>query len=143
MYDEAEKIALQAFTGDLRCCADAHNLVENALRHFPLRGLGNFDDLVVSDDGHFIAIGVEADAFAGNVVDHDGVEMFGCELLAGVFEDVLSFGSEADDNLRLLAERNFLENVGGRFEFERDRTFAFYLLRRKLTSRGNRRPQRS
>jgi hypothetical protein len=27
------------------------DLIEHALRHFPLRGFGNFDDLVASDDG--------------------------------------------------------------------------------------------
>jgi hypothetical protein len=123
--------------------ADADNLIEYALGHFPLRGLRDFDDLVVSNDGHFIAIGIEADAFAGDVVDHDGVELLGCELLAGVFQSILSFCGETDDDLRLLAERNFLEDVRGRFELKRERTFAFDLLRRRRLRGGNRRRPRS
>src|SRR5208282_60016 len=110
--------------------ANAHNLVENALRHFPLGGLGNVDDLVVGNDGHFIAIGVEADAFAGNVIHDDGIELLGGELLASIFEDVLGLRGEADEYLCLLAERNLLENVGSRFEFQSDWPFAFDFLRR-------------
>ncbi len=108
----------------------AHNLIENALRNFPLGSLGNIDDLVVSNDGHRVAIGVEADALAGHVVDYDGVELFGSQLLARIFEDILGFRGKADDDLRLLAERNLLEDIGSRFKLQRDRPFAFYFLRR-------------
>ena len=56
--------------------AQAHDLVEDALGDFPLGGLGDFDDLVVSNDRHFVALGIEADAFAGYVVHYDAIEMF-------------------------------------------------------------------
>jgi len=56
--------------------ANPDNLIQNALRHFPLRGLGDLDDLVVGNDRHFIAVGVETDTFAGDVVDHDSIEVF-------------------------------------------------------------------
>ncbi len=107
-----------------------NDLIEDALSHFPFRGLGDFDNLIVGDDGDFVAIGIEADAFAGNVVDHDRVQSLGGELLAGILEDVLGFGGESDHNLRLLAQRNFFKDVGSRFQFERERTFPFYFLRR-------------
>ena len=55
--------------------AEADDLVEDALGNFPLGGFGDFDDFVAADDGDRVAIGIEADAFAGNVVDHDGIEI--------------------------------------------------------------------
>ena len=114
----------------LPAVTQAHNLVEYPLRNFPLGRLRNLDDLVLRNDGHFIAIGVEADAFAGDVVDYDGIELLGSQLLTCVFEDVLGFCGETHDNLRLLAKRNFLEDIGGRLKFQSDWPFAFDLLRR-------------
>ena len=97
--------------------ANLDDLIEHALRHFPLRSLWHFGDLIVRDDGDFIAIGVETDAFAGYVVDHNGVKVLSYELLTGVFEHVLGLRGEANDNLRLLARGDFFENVSGRFQF--------------------------
>jgi len=121
---------VSGFHWRLALLADANNLVENALRDFPLRGLRNFNDFITGDDSHFVAIGVESNAFAGNVVDYDGVELLGCQLLTGVLEDVFSLRGEAHDDLGLLAQRNFLENVDCRFELESERAFTFYFLRR-------------
>ena len=56
--------------------AQADDLVEDALGDFPFRGFGDFDDLVVGNDGDGVAVGVETYAFAGNVIDDDGVETF-------------------------------------------------------------------
>ena len=52
------------------------------------------------DDGDGVAVGVKADAFAGNVVDDDGIEILRDQLLAGVLENVFGLGGEADDDLR-------------------------------------------
>ena len=108
--------------------AEADDLVEDALGDFPLGGFGDFDDFFASDDGDGVAVGVEADAFAGNVVDHDGVEVLRNQLLAGVFEDIFCFGGEADDDLRVFFWRKFFQNVGGGFEFQSHRAFALDLL---------------
>ena len=81
--------------------AEAHDLVEDALGDFPLGGFGNFDHFVAGDDGDGVAVGIEADAFARNVVDDDGVEILRNQLLAGILQNVLGFGGEADDDLRL------------------------------------------
>src|SRR5580704_16500421 len=86
--------------------ANPDDLIEDALCHFPLGGLGHFDDFVVSNDGDLVAVRIEADAFARDIVDYNGVELLGRELLTGVFEDVLGFCGKADDNLGLLALRN-------------------------------------
>ena len=43
--------------------------------HFYFRSLGNLDDLVAADDGHRVAVRIEAHALARNVIDHDGVEI--------------------------------------------------------------------
>jgi hypothetical protein len=109
--------SLSGFHRRLAPLAKPDNLIQDALRHFPLRGLGDLDDLVVGNDRHFIAVRVETDTFAGDVVDHDSIEVFGREFLTGVLEDVLGLRSETNNNLRLFAERNLLENVGCRFEF--------------------------
>ena len=119
------------------------NLIEHTLRNFPLGSFWNFDDLVVSDDGHFVALGVESDAFARNIVDHDRVEVLGCELLAGVFEDILSFCGKPNDNLRLPAQRNFLENVCRRFEFERESDLCVLFSAETQISRGSQTQPRS
>src|SRR5258708_3136232 len=84
----------------------------------------------MTNNGYLIAIRVEADAFARHVVDYDGIEVLGCELLAGVFEDVLGLRGKADDNLRLLAERNLLQDIGSRLEVERHRSLALDFLGR-------------
>src|SRR5579863_5070289 len=75
-----------SFYRRLALLAQAHHLVEDALRHFPLRGLGNLDDFVMGEDSGGIAVGVEADALAGNIIYDDCVEMFRNQLLAGVLE---------------------------------------------------------
>src|SRR5579863_9872797 len=112
----------------LAALADADDLIENALRHFPFGGLGHFDHFVMTDDRNLIALGIEADALARDIIHHDGIELLGCEFLASIFENVLSFRGEANDNLRLLAQGYFLEDIGGWLEVECDRPFALYLL---------------
>ena len=104
----------QAFTWGLAVLAEADDLVEHALGDFPLGGFGDFDHFVVGDDGDGVAVGIEAHAFARDIVDHDGVERFRDQFLAGIFQDVFGFGGEADDDLRLLFAREFLQNVGRR-----------------------------
>src|ERR1700688_5124242 len=69
--------------------AQAHDLIEHSLRNFPFRRLGNLHDFVVRDDGYLIAIGVESDPFASNIVHYDGVELLGGKLLPGVFQNIL------------------------------------------------------
>ena len=118
--------------------AQLYDLIEDALGYLPLGSFGNFDDFVVGDDGDRVAIGVEADAFAGDVVDDDGVEGFGGQFLAGVFENVFGFGGKADHDgevgirrisrVRFFVLRDFGEDVGGWFEFERGRPFALDFL---------------
>jgi hypothetical protein len=81
------------------------DLIKNALGHFPLGGFGDFDHFFASDDGHGIAVGIEADAFTRNVVDHDCVEVLRNQLLAGVFEDVFGLCREANNDLRPLLLR--------------------------------------
>ena len=56
--------------------AETYYLVEDALGYFPLRGFRDLDDLIVSDNRDSVAVGIEPDAFAGNVVDYDGIEVF-------------------------------------------------------------------
>src|ERR1700680_1861970 len=107
-----------------------HNLVEDALRDLPLRGLGHFDNLMVSEDRDSIAFGVKTNAFAGNIVHDDGVEMLCSQFLTSVLKNVFRLGSKANYNLTRLSKSNFLQNVGRGFEFERHRAFAFELLRR-------------
>ena len=48
----------------LALLAEFHNLIENTLGYFALRGFGDFDHFVASDDGDRVAVGIEADAFA-------------------------------------------------------------------------------
>ena len=49
----SQRVAVLAETGDL---------VEDALGDFPFRGFGNLDDFVVADDGHGVAVRIEADS---------------------------------------------------------------------------------
>src|SRR5665213_4631765 len=44
------------------------NLVEHAVRNFPLRSLRNFDHVAVRDDSDSVTIGIKANALARNVV---------------------------------------------------------------------------
>src|ERR1700730_9395079 len=129
LRDDASLAALAlAWSGrycGLSVLPNAHYLIEDTLRDFPLRGFGNINDLIVGNDRHRIALGIEADAFAGYVIDDDCIELFSGELLAGVFEEVFRFRGEAYDDLRLLARGKFFKNVCRGFEFERHRTFAF------------------
>ena len=110
--------------------AEADDLVEDALGYFPLCGFGDFDDLVAADDRHRVAVGIETDAFARDVVDYDGVEIFRDQFLAGILEDVLGFGGEAYDELCRFLERELFQNVGRGFEFEGHGAFALDFLAR-------------
>ena len=49
-------------------------LVEDALGDFPLRSFGNVDHFFLRDDGDGVAVGIEADAFARDVIGDDGVQ---------------------------------------------------------------------
>src|ERR1700733_13403719 len=120
--------ARSGFHGRLSPLSQPDDLIENTLRDFPLCSFWDFDDLVVGDDGHFIAVGVKTDALASNVVYDDGIDVLGSELLAGVFEDIFGLGGEANNDLRLFAQRYFFQNVRGGFKLESERTFAFDLL---------------
>ena len=104
---------------DRRIFAQTDDHIQHALGDFPLRGFRYVDNFVVSNDRDGIAFGVEAYALAGNIVDHDGIERFGKQLLAGVFQSIFGFSGEADDELRMLLERQLRENVGGRLQFQR------------------------
>ena len=75
--------------------AQANHLIEHALRDFPLGGLGNFNHFVLGDDGDSVAIGVEADAFARDIIHHDGIERLCDQLLARVLQDVFGFSGES------------------------------------------------
>src|SRR5271157_3150482 len=55
----AAERALSGLHRRLALLANPHDLIENPLCHFQLGGLGNFDNFVVSDDGDFIALGIE------------------------------------------------------------------------------------
>ena len=48
-------------------------MIEYSLGDFPFCGFGDFDNIMVSDDRHGVAVGVEADAFVGDVVHDDRV----------------------------------------------------------------------
>src|SRR5579859_93324 len=72
------------FHGRFAVLAELHNLVEDALGYFPLRGFRDFNNLITRDDGDRVAVRVKADAFARYVVDDDRVEMLAYQLLAGV-----------------------------------------------------------
>src|SRR5450755_1463662 len=43
--------------------AQFNDLVEHAVRHFPLRGFGNLDYFAVRNNRNGIAVGIKADAF--------------------------------------------------------------------------------
>src|ERR1700734_4117023 len=101
-----ERKTASGFHKRLTLLADAHHLVEDALRYFPFRGLRNFNHVIARNDSYLVAIRVETKSFAGNIVDHDGVELLGCELLTRVLEDIFGFRGEAHNNLRLPAHRN-------------------------------------
>ena len=60
--------------------AKPHNLVENALRHFPLRSLRNFDDLFVADNSNRVAVRVESHTLVGNIIDDNGGEILRHEM---------------------------------------------------------------
>jgi len=77
--------------------AQANHLFEHALGNFPLRRFGNINDVVAGDDGDGVAVGVEANSFAGDIVDHDRVERLREKFGAGVLQNVLGFGSKAND----------------------------------------------
>ena len=81
--------------------------IQHALRHFPLCGFGNLDCFIAGENGDRIAVGVKANALAGDVVDDDGVERFGGQLLPGVLEHVFGFSGESNDELVLLCAREF------------------------------------
>ena len=53
------------------------------------------------------------------------------QLLARVFQYVLGFRGETDDDLRALAARQLGKNVGGRLQFQRHRALALDLLLRR------------
>src|ERR1700751_1528636 len=62
--------------GHAAAFAQLDDLIEDALGYVPLGGFGDFDDLVVSNDMDGVAVGVEADAFARNVVHDNRVQRF-------------------------------------------------------------------
>ena len=75
------------------------------------------------NDGHFVAVGVEADVRARNVVQHDGVHALLRELGARVLQQVLGLGGKADQHRRALAggvpqAAQIGEDVGVGFEFQ-------------------------
>ena len=75
-----------------------------------------------SDD---VGVEVEAGAFGGDVVGDDQVGVLGGEFLACVFSDVIGFGGKTHDQWLLPLSRGDVgENVGGRFERNRQRIAA-------------------
>src|ERR1700686_2314640 len=112
---------------DTAALPQLHYLVQHAMRDFPLRGLGNLDYFAVRDDRDCVAVGIKTDAFARNVIDDNCVERFRRQLLAGVFEHILRFGRESNNNLRSLPVRHFRQNTGCRFQFQLHLALAFDL----------------
>ncbi len=103
--------------------AKPHNRVQYALRHLELAALRDLERILGGDDRDGVAVGVEADARLGDVVHHDGVDVLGGKLSAGIVDDVLGFGGEADQNLAVEAVSAELgENIGGRLQLQGQRT---------------------
>ena len=99
--------------------ANLGNEVEHTLRDFEFRRNRHVDDAVGSDDGDGVVLGAETDVGAGDVVEDDGVALLGASFLAGVLDEVLGFGGEADKHLvGKFVGAEFGEDVGCRFEFE-------------------------
>src|SRR5579883_29875 len=108
------------------------NRVENFLRNLPFAGCGHFDYLSGSDNRNGIPVGIEAYAGLRDVIRNDCVESLFEQLLAGILEDVLSLGGEADYQLSLFALAEFSCDVGGGHEFKRKFGATLHLLWRKL-----------
>jgi hypothetical protein len=114
--------------------SQGHGDVEDAAGDFEFGGFRDFDCLVGGDDGYGVAVGVEADVGAGDFVEDDSVDALFCQLLAGVFEAVFGFGGKADQDVLVEAGcAEFGEDVGVRFEFERDGFFPLDLLGRRFS----------
>ena len=79
--------------------AQGDDFVEDAVGEFALGHLGQVDGGGGSEEGGGVEVGVEANAFAGDVVEDDGVDAFAKQLGAAVFELVFGFGGEANDEL--------------------------------------------
>jgi hypothetical protein len=79
--------------------AQLHHLVEHALRDFPLRGLGDFDNFVMGNDCDCVAVGIEANALARNVIHDNRIERLRGQLLARILKNVLGFGGKTNNDL--------------------------------------------
>ena len=79
--------------------AQPRNLVENSLGYFPLRGFGDFDHIVARNDCYGVAVGVEADAFARDIIDDNRIQIFCEQFLASVFQNVFRLGGEPNNDL--------------------------------------------
>jgi len=93
--------------------AQAGYLVEHTLGDLPLGGFRHFDHFTLGDDGNCVPVGVEANAFPRDIIDHDSIERFGHQLLARIFQHIFGFSGKAYDDLRSLGTSQFRKNVGG------------------------------
>ena len=86
-----------------------------------LTGFGHFDDFVVRDDGHRVAIGIETNAFVRYIVDHNRIQRLCGEFLPSALQDILGFRRESDDELRCFLAREFGKDINRRLEIESER----------------------
>jgi len=70
--------------------------IENLLRNLELRRLRYRDRVVRGHDRDLVAIGVEADVCATDIIEHDSIHTLLSELGASVLQQVVRFGGESD-----------------------------------------------
>src|SRR5580704_5912081 len=96
---------------DRGALSELYYLVQYAVGYFPFRGFGNLDHFAVRDDRDRVAVGIETNALARDVVYHDCIERFRGQLFSRVFEDVFRLGGEAYDELPGLSTGDLGENI--------------------------------
>src|SRR5277367_4055915 len=118
-----------ALSNDFLWTAQAEDLLEDAVGEVAFGHLGEFEGGGWREKGDGVAVGVEADTFARDVVENDGVGTFAQQLRAGVRDRVLRLGGEADDELsRMAAGYGLGKYVFSRLELDGERAGALHLL---------------
>ena len=84
------------------------------------------------ENRHRVALRVEPNSLARDVIHNNRVQSLGGQLLARILEHVLRFRSESDDDLARLSPRQFGKNVRVRLQFQSHRPLALDLLLRLL-----------
>ena len=105
----------------MQCDSQPHDLVENTVRNFPLRGARQLDKTSAPQrQRYLILIRFKDAALLSHEVADYHVASLGFEFPARFRLQVLGFGGEADQQPVALFAPQFGEDVGRGIEFERD-----------------------